>query len=81
MTDQLRAAIDSAVADLDAIADPVERYRAARGVRALLDAGNLEIKAVQQQVSLTLKNGRPWREVGELLGVSGSRAEQISKGK
>lgn len=81
MTDQLHAAIDSARTSLESITDPVERYHAARAVRDFLDQANLQIKAVQQEVILTLKPGRPWREVGELIGVSGSRAEQISKGK
>jgi hypothetical protein len=38
-------------------------------------------KAMERAVVNELKQDRPWREVGELLGVSGSRAEQIAKGR
>lgn len=79
MTQNLRAAIQADAADVSAIPDLVERYHAARRCRDVLD-GDRTFKDIQQSVVLALKEGRSWREVGELLGVSGSRAEQISRG-
>jgi hypothetical protein len=38
-------------------------------------------RQIEKAIVAELKTGRPWREVGELLGVSGSRAEQIAKGR
>lgn len=81
MTEALTSVIESETERLDNITDPVERYKAAREVRAEIDRGDLAVKAVQQRAVNELKEGRPWREVGTLIGVSGSRAEQISRGK
>lgn len=81
MTEALATAIETAASALTDIVDPVERYHAARKLRVQVDEVSRIIKAVQQRAVIELHTDRPWREVGELLGVSGSRAEQISRGK
>lgn len=81
MTDALDEAIDAALQSLADIDDPVERYRVSRQVRIELDRGSSALKATQAEIANELKPGRSWREVGDLLEVSGSRAEQISRGK
>lgn len=81
MTAALTTAIETAATALTEIPDPAERYREALKRRAELDAGIRAIKSIQQGAVNELHSGRSWREVGELLGVSGSRAEQISRGK
>lgn len=59
------------------IADPVERYKEA--VRASDDLKEA-FRSLRQEITLNLKgNGRSWREVGETLGVTGARAEQMSR--
>jgi hypothetical protein len=75
MTEPARA-IDSMVAELSAITDPIERFHAARGTaKAAADA----VDEVLATAVLELKPGRSWREVGELLDMTGSRAEQIAR--
>lgn len=81
MTDALDTAIDEAVNSLANIDDPVERYHASRRIRVQLDTGSGALKEAQARIAAELKTGRSWREVGVLMGVSGSRAEQISNGK
>jgi hypothetical protein len=60
------------------ISDPVERFRKLEELGKLLDR---DVKEAKAATVFELKESRPWREVGELLGVSGSRAEQIAKGR
>lgn len=81
MTDALDTAIDHALRALAEIEDPVERFRVSRQVRISIERGSSELKATQAAIVNELKPGRSWREVGELLDVSGSRADQISRGK
>lgn len=81
MTEALTPAIEAAADGLAAISDPVERYKETRKVRAELAQGDATFRAVEQRTVSEIKEGRSWREVGELLGVSGSRAEQIAKGR
>lgn len=81
MTAALNAAIDDALRSLAAIDDPVERYQVSRELRIELDRGSSALKEAQAAIANELKTGRSWREVGELMGVSGSRAEQISRSK
>jgi hypothetical protein len=65
-------------ADLGAISDPVQKYRAAIEAEARKD---VLMKAALREMALTAKNhGLTWREIGEILGgVSAQRAHQISK--
>lgn len=77
MTDSLEAARVSLVDALNEISDDVERYQAARSLEVRLGDDFKQIKA---KVARNLYDGRTWEQVGELLGVTGSRAEQISRG-
>jgi hypothetical protein len=77
MTDPLEAARVSLVDALKEISDDVERYQAVKVLEAWLDGALREVKAT---AATNLYAGRTWGQVGELLGVTGSRAEQISRG-
>lgn len=81
MTEALTSTIESETGRLAQIANPVERFHAVREFRQALAAGERAAKEIEQVAVGELKEDRPWREVGELLGVSGSRAEQIAKGR
>ena len=81
MTAALTSSIETATAEVEAIADLVERHHAARERRTALIKGDRALKAIQQDVAQTLKPGRTWAEVGDLLGFSGSRAEALAKGR
>ncbi|WP_458089410.1 hypothetical protein [Streptomyces malaysiensis] len=74
LSTQRAALIAAAVAT---ISDPVERYNM---LTLLLKLVTNDIKAAKADVASQLKQeDRTWDEVGELLGVTGSRAEQISR--
>lgn len=77
MTDSLEAARVSLVDALNEISDDVQRYQAVKDLESWLDRALREVKAT---AATNLYNGRTWGQVGELLGVTGSRAEQISRG-
>lgn len=81
MTDALIAAIETATAAVAAIDDPAERYQLARETRVKLTDGDRALLEIQQAAAWNLYEGRTWAEVGEILGVSGSRAEAIAKGR
>ena len=66
----------SLVTALRQISDPVERYQAAKEWEVEADH---DLKEVKAEVAKELKLRRSWKRVGELLGVTGSRAEQISR--
>lgn len=71
---QRAALMDAAKAE---VGDPVERYRKLKELRKLLAH---DVRVAQAQVAKELYETRTWEQVGELLdGVSGSRAEQISR--
>ncbi|GFE20077.1 GIY-YIG nuclease family protein [Streptomyces nigrescens] len=72
------ARVGKVVALLEAIEDPVERYRAANRVEARWRQIAKEEKA---RIARALHDqGMSWREVGESLGgLSSQRAEQISR--
>jgi hypothetical protein len=76
MTEPAPAAILALVADLNTVADPAERFRAARDARA---AATDAVDGVLAAAVLELKDGRSWREVGAVLDMTGSRAEQIAR--
>jgi DNA-directed RNA polymerase specialized sigma subunit len=76
MTDSLDAAVASLVAAVEEISDPVERYEATKELEVRID---LALKVIKAEVAKLLYDGRSWKKVGDLLGVTGSRAEQISR--
>ncbi|MFB8393685.1 hypothetical protein [Streptomyces yangpuensis] len=76
MTPTLDTAIASLLAALNQIEEPVERYEAIRHAEAHLTA---EFKRGRASIATALHQERSWAQVGELLGVTGSRAEQISR--
>lgn len=77
MTETLDTAVASLVDAVNEISDPVERYQA---VRSLEDRIEAALKQVKADIAKSMHDGRSWKEVGALLGVTGSRAEQISRG-
>ena len=77
MTNSLEATANSLFEELDKISDLVERYQAIKNLEFRLDR---DLKEAKAKVARNLYDGRTWEQVGELLGVTGSRAEQISRG-
>ena len=77
MTESLDAAEQTLITAVKEISDDVERYETVKELEVRLDASLREIKA---EVAKNLYEGRSWSQVGKLLGVTGSRAEQISRG-
>ncbi|MFJ4808523.1 GIY-YIG nuclease family protein [Streptomyces longwoodensis] len=78
---ELNAAINKCVGDIlraiQEIPDPLEQYKETLRVQAW---AKRTFSGMQQEAVLNLKGrGLSWREVGEELGVSGARAEQISR--
>lgn len=76
MTEALDTATTSLISALTAISDDVERYEAAEELKARIDR---EVKQVKADIAKSLYDGRSWAAVGRMLGVTGSRAEQISR--
>ncbi|WP_432053701.1 hypothetical protein [Streptomyces sp. bgisy022] len=64
------------IASLDAISDPAERLREVVTQEEQLKR---DLRDVRARIALQLKDGRTWDQVGEYFGVTGSRAEQISR--
>ncbi|MFF2168155.1 hypothetical protein ACFVWP_46995 [Streptomyces sp. NPDC058175] len=78
----LEAASSTVLSELDAIKDPLERQGAARDVlENLLPAIAREVKANRGRAVAELREGRTLAQVGELLGMSTARVDQILKGK
>lgn len=68
------------------VSDPAERLRMLRAFERRLaadaDGSRAEIVSAYRVAiaELRLRSPRPtWREIGDLLGVTGARAEQLSK--
>lgn len=72
--------VDALIAELDAISDPIERFREVSDAEERLDAG---LRGVRQRIAVELRGGgMKYREIGEVMGgVSAQRAEQIAKGR
>jgi hypothetical protein len=77
MTESVDTAESALIEAVKEISDDVERYRAVKELEVRLDQSLRQVKA---EVARNLYEGRSWSQVGELLGVTGSRAEQISRG-
>jgi hypothetical protein len=76
MTASLDAPADALIDAARAIDDPVDRYEEVKAIEARLDR---DLKQVKADIAKELYEGRTWGQVGELLHVTGSRAEQISR--
>ncbi|MDQ0694256.1 GIY-YIG nuclease family protein [Streptomyces sp. W4I9-2] len=75
----LSAHLGASMRDAYRIKDPDERAAAVRAhERQVLDIRS-QLARVGQESVLNLKEGRSWRQVGNMLGMTGSRAEQISR--
>lgn len=77
MTESLDTAEHALIEAVREISDDVERYQAVKELEGRLDQSLREVKA---EIATNLHEGRSWSQVGGLLGVTGSRAEQISRG-
>lgn len=73
----LRDRYQDVIRAISEIPDLVEQYEEAERTRILLKQ---EFRRIRQEAVLNMKQGRSWRQVGEILGVSGARAEQMSRG-
>lgn len=81
MTDALTEYAEAEAAPVAAIADPIERFEAAKNERAKHGAADRALMEIQKAVVWELYENRTWAEVGELLGFSGSRAEALARGR
>ncbi|MET7429604.1 hypothetical protein ABZT16_11480 [Streptomyces flaveolus] len=77
MTEALETAERALIEAVREIGDDVERYQAVKELEARLDTSLRKVKA---EIAIALHEERSWNQVGKLLGVTGSRAEQISRG-
>lgn len=81
---RMKEQIDTALACLDEIADPVERELAARTLAdELLPEAGRRVRVVRSEVVRELRTvrGLKLREVAEELGLSVPRVDQLAKGK
>jgi hypothetical protein len=83
MTDALTEYAEAEAAPVAAIADPIERFEAAKIERSKHGAADRALMEIQKAVVWELyePEGRTWADVGKLLGFSGSRAEAIARGR
>jgi hypothetical protein len=81
MTDALTNYAEAEAAPVAAIADPIERFEAAKNERAKHGAADRALMEIQKAVVWELHESRTWAEVGDLLGFSGSRAEALARGR
>ncbi|NYV73137.1 hypothetical protein [Streptomyces sp. UH6] len=77
MTEPIATAEQALIDAVREISDDVERYKAVKALEVRLDRSLREVKA---EVARNLHEGRSWNQVGQMLGVTGSRAEQVSRG-
>jgi hypothetical protein len=74
----LQERLEDVIRSITEIPDLVEQYEEAERTRVLLKE---EFRRIRQGAVLEMKQeGRSWREIGEIFGVSGARAEQMSRG-
>lgn len=78
----LRQAIDARFDELGAISDPIKRFEAVRAERSKLALWDREVMRQESDaVSGLHASGLSWRAVGQLLNMTGARAEQIAKSR
>jgi hypothetical protein len=76
----LEAAFSARLAEVERIPDLRERFEEARALRAEIAEGQCVFRTMGREAIVELKaSGLSWRQIGQLLGMSGARAEQISK--
>lgn len=76
MTRSPETAYDALVSALKAVDDLAMRYRTVKEIEERFESDMKQLKA---SIAQELYEGRTWAQVGELLGVTGARAEQISR--
>ena len=68
--------------DVSRVLDPAERLRRVRVIQDEVSGLDRALRSVKRETILELRalDPRPtWAEIGELLGVSQQRAEQLSR--
>ncbi|WP_048574430.1 GIY-YIG nuclease family protein [Streptomyces leeuwenhoekii] len=79
-TTELREAITARLAELESIPDAADRFHEVRAFREQLAKAQAVFIAHQRGAVVELKQmGLSWRQIGELFGITGARAEQIAK--
>jgi hypothetical protein len=77
MTESPDALRHRLIASFEAIGDPEERLREVETFDAQI---KVDIKELKARIARQLKaDDRTWPQVGAVFGVSGARAEQISR--
>lgn len=77
LADRVKAAIDEALA----ISSPAERARELTQIYGVITNVAPHIRQVRRQDVLTMKATMTYKDIGETLGMTRGRAEQIAKGK
>lgn len=72
--------VNASIKQALALGDPTTRARAITGILDAVHESRLELKAARQADVLKLRETLTLREVGELLGLSTGRVDQIAKG-
>ena len=71
-----------AIAALEEIPDDEARAKAATAVLDQWPAQHARLREMRQRAVLNLRaRGRTWQQIGDLLGVHPTRAQQIATGK
>lgn len=81
MTDRLQPVVVALDDALNSYSDPIDEYQAIECIEEMLGE---RLRDRRRLVALKLYDGgkRTYREVGQIMGgVTGSRAEQIAKGR
>lgn len=74
--------LEDLLEDVVHVDDPVERLRKIRELELGTSSLGEELRAYKREAILELRRldpPRTWPEIGELLGVSAQRAEQLSR--
>jgi hypothetical protein len=76
MTETWESAYESLINAIEEISDPVAQYQAIKELEGRLDP---ELKRFKADIANLLHQEHSWAGVGRLIGVTGSRAEQLSR--
>lgn len=74
--------LEALLVDVVHVQDPAARLRKIRELRDAVSSLDAELRAATRDAILELRSFEPpktWPEIGELLGVSAQRAEQLSR--